>query len=353
MRSKATWLALTVSAGAGVGFALLALIPEPVLVAGTSSESWEVELSACMAPGPALAVSDSEAKECALGVMRRAVDGNQVAQILTATTRVLDRLPNFLPVCHYAGHQAGQYAFSKYNDPGFLLRLADSTACAYALGHGILDGFALESPSIEEFAEVIDVCESFQASRGDLFTACADGAGHAAWTSTQDFSRAFGRCDSFSSAGARSLCAEGVVMQVYEPAGLEASRPVGQAPLDLPRVCASETTSQEASLGCASGAGYVYSRPWWALDARLSSGALQSDFVDSSEFGTIAREVARYCSEHPGPLAAACARGAVSQLPPSARSSALLTNEVCAPLLELAPYCASPGPGSPVSAVRP
>lgn len=330
VRRFTLWLIVTVCAGACIGAGALALIPQPALVTATNGAPWASRFSECLTSSASTAAQEL-AQECVTSLVWSAIESGQVHPMMEGLAAADASTPGFHVVCHGAGHRAGQRAFEQDGDVGSLLRKFDSTACAYALGHGVLDGFALSAPSDQEFVDAVRACEGFAQARGEIFTACADGMGHASWTSTDSFPAAFERCLDFSVATAQSLCAEGVIMQVYEPVAVEASRPIDFAGVELPLECANPSLPESLALGCHAGAGYVYSRPWWVLEGRASAAAsgLAASPPPAAAFVEEATRIAALCANHTGQSSSSCTRGALAQIPPTVRASPALLAEVC------------------------
>lgn len=200
-----------------------------------------------------------EVQTCMLNTMKEAGDARQAKDLDMAIGYVIRRQPTFFDVCHDLGHAAGRYAYTKHQDIADLVA-GIGTSCQYALGHGVLDGFADTKPDETAYRQAVAACESI----GDPLTVgyCADGLGHVAWSSTEDLAGAARRCAYLGKEGLEQACAEGILMQIYEPAGFEPWRDIADAPAEIPAMCANWPQADRAAnlAGCHSGAGYIFSR---------------------------------------------------------------------------------------------
>ena len=136
--------------------------------------------------------------------------------------------------CHGPAHAAGAQVFAETGDAAVAMAMANTT-CAQGFLHGVLDGFGATRPSAPEFAEVAAVCAS--GILGARESTCYDGIGHAVWTATQDIEESAVVCASITVKAGRSACSEGILMQMFDPAFLDATYPLADAPAMLPEIC--------------------------------------------------------------------------------------------------------------------
>lgn len=279
-------------------------------------------------------LSTPEAEECIYEVMTSSADVNQLVEMQEALSAQILLTPPLFNACHNAGHNAGQYAYALSGDIADLLLTNTSTTCQYGVGHGLLDGFAKSEPSDEEYQAAADACvELLRRNHHDSFAFCTDGLGHAAWASTKDIDRAVARCAMISESEGRAACAEGIIMQVYEPAGFLPSEDIAKAPEQLPSMCAAWPSSDpDLRAGCDSGAGYIYTRPAWVREA-----AWRNENSDGSISGEDAKGMledmkwaAKMCRQHEkGAGRNFCLKSLSQQTPHSVYTNETLLRQVC------------------------
>lgn len=201
----------------------------------------------------------NEVQRCILDTMKSAGKALQVVELNEAIEYAIDKQPVFFEVCHDLGHPAGRYAYGVYPNIVELLQTIGST-CQYAIGHGVLDGFADTKPGELAYMRVVEVCMNIENPLTSSF--CADGLGHVAWSSTGDLAAAAKRCAYISKQNLEEACVEGILMQIYEPAGFAPSQDIVNAVRDLPSVCANWPQIDRVGnvTGCYKGAGYIFSR---------------------------------------------------------------------------------------------
>ena len=204
-------------------------------------------------------ILSNEVQSCILDTMKSAGEALQAAELNEAIAYTIKKQPVFFEICHDLGHPAGRYAYTVYPDITELLQVLGST-CQYALGHGVLDGFADTKPSELAYMRVVEVCVNIVDPITSSF--CADGLGHVAWSSTGDLAMAAKRCSYISKQNLEEACVEGIVMQIYEPAGFAPSQDIANALRDIPSMCANWPQSDRVGnvTGCYKGAGYVFTR---------------------------------------------------------------------------------------------
>ena len=201
----------------------------------------------------------NEVKKCVLDIMKSAGKALQIVELNEAIEYAIEQQPVFFEVCHDLGHPAGRYAYTIYPNVYELLQIIGST-CQYAIGHGVLDGFADTKPNELSYMRAVDVCMSIENPLTSSF--CADGLGHVAWASTEDLAGAARRCAYINKQNLEEACVEGILMQIYEPAGFAPSRDITNAVKEIPSMCANWPQMDRIGnvTGCYKGAGYIFSR---------------------------------------------------------------------------------------------
>lgn len=287
---------------------------------------------------------EPDVQDCYYRVMSSAVRAGQMMDVQAALAEQIEDTPGIYSACHSVGHRVGKEAFAKYKDIAELIRTNDTTTCQYAFGHGILDGFAFSDPSDEEFRAAASACVAMRLlgpEGNKVYKLCSDGLGHAAWTSTEDVWDAVARCRMLDDPLARATCGEGIMMQIYEPAGSEPSRDIARAPLEVPQLCVSWPDLGETREGCYSGSGYVYTRAAWVLHYQRNSspgGVLSAE--QRARMQTLMQGAAALCGKHPDPKGVSvCLRSVAQQVPPSVYEDESLTDAVCGSLGEFESWC--------------
>lgn len=285
-----------------------------------------------------------ESEKCILDVMISASDAGQLVEVQDALSAQILLTPPLFGACHNAGHKAGQHVFATRGDIRKLLLENTSTTCQYSIGHGLLDGFAASSPTDEEFQQAADACvQLLESGNHATFAFCADGLGHAAWESTKELEGAVGRCAMVSDGEGRSACAEGVIMQIYEPAGFLPSEDIAEAPEQLPSMCRDwPTDDAELHYGCNSGAGYIYTRPAWKLAVawQTQNGQIALGPAEAQQMVEHMEWAADMCRKHSGKEAkSSCLRSMSQQTPHVVYLDEELTKRVCGLQGEWASRC--------------
>jgi len=285
-----------------------------------------------------------EVQSCFYRLMVTAIEAGQMLDVQTALAAQITETPDLFSACHTIGHKVGQHAFRKYRDIAKLIEMNESATCQYALGHGVLDGFAFSNPSEEDFAAAAESCVNLRFKNDEAHRAyklCSDGLGHAAWTATKNVPDAVRRCAMLQDELGREVCGEGIVMQIYEPAGTDPSRDIDRAFEELPKICASWPDKAETLVGCFSGAGYIYTRDAWVLHFNRGDtpGARLSE-AQATRMVEIMRRAAEGCRDHePVGGLGHCLSSVAQQQPPSVYSDDALTTAVCSLLGEYEKRC--------------
>ena len=320
--------------------------PEVTHVQAPDSAFWEQQLLACSNGilTAAVLLTDTSGA-CLLAVMKSAVDVQAVSPLQQAMDRLERRSPAWFAACHGPGHKAGRYFYEQ--SPDITARLADidSSTCAYSIGHGVLDGFAASSPTREAFQMAAGECSRLDDASHAVHALCADGLGHVAWAATKSFAEAPYLCSLFGNELRQESCGEGIVMQVFEPAGFLPSMDAAGAPGTLPAICEKwDTASLSVQRGCYHGAGYVYSRPAWVLDAQWTArnGLDPLDKLATAQLANLMRTAAGQCRDHPTDAGIdACLFSLSQQTPRIAYLSPAATAAACAPLDRWTARCKS------------
>lgn len=285
-----------------------------------------------------------ESEKCIFEVMVAASDSGQLVEMQEALSAQILLTPPLFGACHNAGHKAGQHAFATSGDIRKLLLQNTSTTCQYGIGHGLLDGFAASSPTDDQFQTAADACvDILDEGNHAAFAFCTDGLGHAAWESTKDVKGAVDRCAMISEGEGRAACAEGVIMQIYEPAGFLPSEDIAEAPEQLPDMCRDwPTTDADLRYGCNSGAGYIYTRPAWKLAVawQTQNGKVPLAASEAVKMIEHMEWAANMCRKHEGKDdRSSCLRSMSQQTPHVVYLDKKLTQQICAMQGEWASRC--------------
>jgi hypothetical protein len=343
---KLTILAMRKSWLLAIGAALLGGLPLLYVVQTDdtgSEDTWQDRFVACA--GGDMREStlvSAPVQTCLYEVMLDAVEKGDVMGMQQELQAQIQLTPDLYAACHTIGHKAGQRAFELSKNIVELLTTNQNGTCQYAIGHGVLDGFALSEPTDAEFQQAADACMSLQGLNEGAewaFRLCSDGLGHVAWTSTLAYAPAAKRCGMLSIESSQEACAEGVIMQVYEPAGTEPSADPRNAHIELPIICANWAGNEPTRLGCYAGAGYIYTRDAFVLHynrERLDQHSLVP--AQAAEMKQIYSRAAEYCAMM-GDGSSRCLESAAQQVPPSVYATEGLAEEVCAALGEWESRC--------------
>lgn len=289
------------------------------------------------------ALSSDSAQACLEAQMRQAFEAGGLGVVETALEQEIKRSPDLYYACHNLSHRVGAYAYQVTRDAGALLRQATRGSCAYGLGHGVLDGFADDQPTAAAYAQVAQACSDIRRQPGNERVICADGLGHAAWKIAQDMPGAVRLCALLPTGEGRRECGEGVVMQVYEPAGSTPDLDAPLAPDSLVSLCGTwETSDPELLAGCASGAGYIFTRPAWRLEVEWLNENGQQAPLDSethAEMADLMGQASSACKSLEDEFQSACLQSMAIQLPITVQRDRELAQTVCAQLGEWAEMC--------------
>jgi hypothetical protein len=339
VRSRYLISGLTLAASL-LGAAALVVTSDP-----SSSASWRDRIVDC-ADGDMTErnLIGKEVQDCLLAVMLDSVERDQVMAMQSDLAAQIQQSPDLYAACHTVGHKAGQAAFAAKNDIAALISQNRTTTCQYAIGHGVLDGFALTSPTDVQFQAAADACTALRDGEEEAqkaFKLCSDGLGHAAWTSTLEPIQAVLRCRMLEDTTSQELCGEGVIMQIYEPAGTEPSADIALASKELPVLCTNWPDQGATKMGCFSGAGYIYTREAWTLHySRNSDGVSELNPEQRRQMQTYMTQAADKCRAHPETDGVSrCLFSMSQQIPPSIFVEDQLANAICDALGEWRQRC--------------
>lgn len=138
-----------------------------------------------------------------------------IVETFRAVRAMLKTHPQLTFFCHEAGHKAGA-AVVAAGVPLEVSIPAVGDVCVHGAVHGLLDGFSLSDPTLEDFARIAGICQSLQ---GPAQGGCTDGMGHAAWDAYGDFAITTKACGTITALDLRYSCDEGVLMRRYERVG--------------------------------------------------------------------------------------------------------------------------------------
>jgi hypothetical protein len=165
----------------------------------TDSKQWE---------GPSLGAS----RECFESKISEITEKYGLIDTFTAIGAMLRTHPKLTFFCHKAGHAAGESAALNGIDMHDAL-VAVGDYCVHGAVHGLFDGFAKKSPTLEDFREVAVICSGLE---GSAAGGCTDGMGHAAWDTFGDLGKAADACGQIDDPTLRYSCDEGILMRKYE-----------------------------------------------------------------------------------------------------------------------------------------
>lgn len=221
----------------------------------TSTSLDAVEIQSCIPEfyGTEQDYKDAKIYECLYDSLVASADAGRA--VFTGTTDLLESYSKedaiFGNICHLAAHDAGS-SHAGQTDPISALELT-SDFCFSGFVHGVFDFLGAADYTVKEWADIAKACERISAQRP---MACADGLGHASWDFLKEPSKAFENCEIFNLDDKVSECAEGVVMQMFQPAVVKKSSKVLPLPADKEVIC-EDLTSINLKKGCFLGIGWL------------------------------------------------------------------------------------------------
>jgi len=224
-------------------------------------------------------ITSPDVVKCQTDITVAYLKNNKADEALNGLADLASQHPEFWMPCHDMLHKAGGDSVYDAEEGSLLLQQIHLGACQAGAVHGILDGIALHNPTLQDFEKLGDICMNYKtnpnAIDGDrLFNYCADGLGHAAWSASKELNKAVAYCEVVKDKWSQILCAEGIMMQIFEPANDVATYSKEESITIIPEMCANwpSGTSSSTYLGCNRGAAYVYTRDAWKADATISGG---------------------------------------------------------------------------------
>jgi len=319
------------------------------LTASASREQISAEISNCTGDQwTNFRIYNDTVVECiTYKVLRPQVQNGNITNLNLALEDVVIAHREFWLPCHNFMHKAADSAADTPSGILAIIKKIDLPACQGGLVHGLIDAFARVSPTIEDFRSLADTCTMFNEraeaqskpqSAEDfrrLYAYCTDGAGHAAWEHAHDLNSAVDACNAINEPTGQALCAEGVLMQIYEPANGEAEKSVDQGFLEIPDLCANwpdKSAGSPTLIGCNTGAAYVYSRPAWHTASLLISNAENNNSTITSESllekaeGQIMKAIDMCSKYHTND----CLRSLANQVPDILYTNQSTINSICA-----------------------
>jgi hypothetical protein len=343
--------------GSGIAY-LQSNKPGSTLSASASSEQIVEEITRCVTDRwDTYTLNDPIIQECIVeDVLRSQIANGNVGNMNIALSEIVLEHREFWGPCHNIMHNAADHGAETPAQILSLIRIVDLPSCQGGLVHGLLDAFAKLSPSLEDFIALGDTCSEYlnlsgrsndneiQRNMSMLYAYCTDGAGHAAWESTKDLSSAVDACNALNESQGRSSCAEGILMQIFEPANGTATYTVEESFSLIPEMCKSwpdTTPTKDTLVGCNSGAAYIYTRPAWHVNSYIigQTGTSEPEEISanfSTEMQIMLDKAIDLCIEHHTP---ACLKSIAHQLPTTLFADQSAIKRLCSRLGEFENYC--------------
>lgn len=216
---------------------------------------------------------------CQDQVLRKYVAAGNMDELDRGLNKLSKNNPTFWLPCHDLLHETGESQVTTLEDGLHILKAINQATCQGGLVHGVLDGVARLELNTEDFKKISSTCDLYSnhhdaREAGRLVNYCADGVGHAAWSSDKNLEKAVEYCDNMADEWQSGICAEGVIMQMFEPANDVPSYTLEYGYDNLHNICETWPSFKEnkPSLnGCHKGAAYVYTRPVRKIDLELNN----------------------------------------------------------------------------------
>lgn len=260
---------------------------------------WSSRVNACLpqAQGGSEAVT-----ECIQTVALAAADRGELRLAANALTSAAAEDNVFYGICHLALHGLGTRLLEKYGSVATALPHVNTIDCGNGLAHGVFDEWATGNLELDDFREVVDVCQQVESATPG---GCAEGIGHAAYQhlppGPDRLSAAFPFCEMFSEGYVAQHCAYGVVMQPYfkqnDELIDEAALPI---PLDgeLVRMCEQLQRRSDVVRGCLSGAGWLMGlSTLLRLDRSGLDEQRRFELVSSEQFADGVSRLVSHCAQ--------------------------------------------------------
>lgn len=231
VRRKTSYLALLVSVVA-VYVSLIAVRDAPIEEATKTPSSVSImpQIDECVAKGD----TDSS---CLQSWLTAGVAVIGVKDTLLEFDDFLKKYPNSIRNCHEPSHALGSAVWASRRELGVgeLFALGGET-CLMGYVHGILESLAQEKPDKGELVKVFSACKESYEESGTA-QLCYDGIGHAAWSAYSEIEQAVGVCSEAAEAMDRRSCETGIVMQIFKPAHLKASKELSENMSEATDLC--------------------------------------------------------------------------------------------------------------------
>ena len=292
-----------------------------------------------------------EVIDCQADVTETYFNNNKAEDALYALAEISKEHPDFWIPCHDLLHKAGQGAVTSVESGISLLRQVVLGSCQAGAVHGILDGIALYNPNLQDFENISKVCADYSTGDqyvdgGRLSSYCADGMGHAAWSSKKELKDAVAKCEVIENEWSIALCAEGIMMQIFAPANDVPYMDINKSAEIAPDMCKTWPAGTESAsyIGCNKGAAYVYTRAAWDAEAFILN---RKDSVDSKvlesyslESANLLKEAIDTCkTKHEGSGRGFCLEGVSWQIPDIVVHNSNVLADVCSLLEEHEKTC--------------
>jgi hypothetical protein len=286
--------------------------PEPL---NSDVNLWRERISTCLPETDTSEFySSAGIRECLLEVFTQAAVKLDTQALATALSALIVERPLLGLPCHEPAHLIGEVTLrAAGGDITRALASHDHPSCEAGFIHGMIDAFAMNNPSPEEFARLVHACES--SADTDMVHYCTHGVGHAAWIVTEDGAEASRYCALLRTPEGRAQCGEGVMMDMFEPATDRfPSLDRETAAQHLPGVCREWAEPQLPGMldGCAHGSAFVFSKRALSVVYRWAETKLSYPYPETlpdaflDELTVVGSEVASWCDGLGGRVGGAC-----------------------------------------------
>lgn len=236
-------------------------------------QEWEATIRACLPPSDStqqdqLAFFSDSVQDCLRNTYNAASKAGQVNAVADATETIIRDKVLLSMICHDLAHDSGQHTLDYFQ--GDVVAAVNAYngnyTCEGGFLHGITDAWAKSSPPDEAYRAVGEACRRSNDS-GNFYGICTHGYGHAAWIGRLDPMKAAQLCLLLDDPQGRSQCGEGIIMDLYQPAGSNIPhRPIELAGEEMPEICRTwpEPGTPGMLEGCVRGSAYIFARDVFA-----------------------------------------------------------------------------------------
>lgn len=253
-------------------------------------EHFTQQLQSCPGATGSGLPNEAAAADCLRDVLVRADRLGSLISARRALGELVVKKPALHNSCHLAEHQTGELVLDDAGEAAGLLVENSENVCSWGFGHGVLETFGKMTPSRQQWASVIKVCQELAGQ--ETYSLCADGLGHAAWDDAKTIPGASERCEELAEPAAVNACAGGVLMQHFRPA----ERRGAPSPVlpELKGFCDKQwpkSASSASFVGCAAGLGYVVAmglvsdRVAAVVEGSTRTSAIQLDAARAAQAG--------------------------------------------------------------------